>query len=541
MQDGEPEPGTAVAPSIDEEPNLAEFGFAEAVRHGLSLRPRRIASKWLYDAAGSRLFEAICDSEGYYVPRAEAAILRAKGAPIARALGRGVGLVELGSGSSTKVRLLLDALEAPRCYVPIEISQEQLAQAAERLRDDYPDLPILPLALDYMKPFELPPLARQGRIAAFFPGSTLCNLLPHNSAAFLRRMAGILGPGSLFLAGVDLKKDEATLLRAYNEVDGPIWHFNLNILDRMNRELGADFDRTAFRHEALYNRAAGRIEAALPQVRGRGVPGPGAQRRLDAGRGLGRRPAAVLGPPAGEPAGSARRRRPSAVRIDVVDVETRVRTTGFRPAPLVLGDPDQTDGLRRLAVGQGQKQATADRQALRRAIDRAGHVDRATAVDQRLPALGEKARVRGGHEVWKGEAAERIDAEGLLDARAREAIAPERRGRHTVDQVDSVERPGYVQGIDVAAVRQATGRPLRLPVAQQASQQRLRDEFEAPRRPVARRVFRSVGRSCDPRGPDARAACRVATRRAGEGLVCFIQAVVSLEHERLRCRLGLFL
>jgi uncharacterized SAM-dependent methyltransferase len=118
-----------------------------------------------------------------------------------------------------------------------------------------------------MKPFELPPLARQGRIAAFFPGSTLCNLLPHNSAAFLRRMAGILGPGSLFLAGVDLKKDEATLLRAYNEVDGPIWHFNLNILDRMNRELGADFDRTAFRHEALYNRAAGRIEAALVSLR----------------------------------------------------------------------------------------------------------------------------------------------------------------------------------------------------------------------------------------------------------------------------------
>lgn len=270
MQDSPTTRGAAAAPfapSIDEEPNLAEFDFAEAVRHGLALRPRRIASKWLYDGPGSRLFEAICESEDYYIPRAEAAILRAQGDAVARALGPNVSLVELGSGSSTKVRHLLDVLESPRCYVPIEISQEQLAAATGRLSADYPDLPILPLALDYMKPFELPSPARQGRVAGFFPGSTLCNLLPHNTVAFLRRMAGVLGPGSLFLAGVDLKKDETVLLRAYNEVDGPIWHFNLNILDRMNRELCADFDRAAFRHEAVYNRAAGRIEAAIVSLR----------------------------------------------------------------------------------------------------------------------------------------------------------------------------------------------------------------------------------------------------------------------------------
>lgn len=273
----------AALPAIDEEPNLASFGFAEAVAHGLSLRPRRLGSKWLYDDAGARLFERIVASPGYYLGRAEMAILQAQGPALSRALGPGGSLVELGSGSSTKVRILLDALERPRCYLPVEISAAQLQRAAEAIRRDYPGLDVQPLTADYMQDFEIPPRLREGRLLAYFPGSTLCNLLPANSIAFLRRMGRILGPRSLFLAGVDLKKDEAVLLAAYNDPGGPIWQFNLNIVDRMNRELGAGLDRDAFRHEAVYNRAAGRIEAAIVPQHEQEARVAGRRYRLPAG------------------------------------------------------------------------------------------------------------------------------------------------------------------------------------------------------------------------------------------------------------------
>lgn len=256
-------------PSIDdEEPNLADLDFASSIARSLTLQPKRIASKWLYDAEGSRLFDEIVAAPGYYLPRAEMTILRTHSAAIAERLGPDGQLVELGSGSSTKVRALLDALERPGCYVPIEISEAQLMAAADAIRRDYPALPVLPLAADYTKDFELPALtARHARRLAFFPGSTLCNLLPHNSIGFLRRMAAILGPKSLFLVGVDLKKDDAVMLRAYNDPQGPIWHFNLNILRRMNRELGTQLSADDFRHEATWNRAAGRIEAAIYPLR----------------------------------------------------------------------------------------------------------------------------------------------------------------------------------------------------------------------------------------------------------------------------------
>jgi dimethylhistidine N-methyltransferase len=252
-----------VTPAIDEEPNLAAFGFAQSVAHGMTLQPKRIASKWLYDAEGSRLFDDIVASPRYYLPRAEMEILRTRAPAIASAAGPDASLVELGSGSSTKVRILLDALIEPRCYVPIEISEEQLKGAAAAILRDYPLMAVSPLAADYTKDFELPASVQGGRVMAFFPGSTLCNLLPHNSVGFLRRMHAILGPDALFLAGVDLKKDEATMLAAYNDPEGAIWRFNLNVLDRMNRELGTGLDRSAFRHAATYNRAAGRIEAAI--------------------------------------------------------------------------------------------------------------------------------------------------------------------------------------------------------------------------------------------------------------------------------------
>lgn len=264
LSDPPSQPGRDV---IDAEPNLSDYGFARSVAHGLGLRPRRIASKWLYDDAGADLFEGIVSSPGYYVPEAEREILIAHGAEISAALGGGGSLVELGSGSSTKVRHLLDAMPELARYVPIEISRAQLMEAAEGLRRDYPALEVVPIAADFTKPVTLPSDVRGGPVMGFFPGSTLCNLLPENSVGFLREMHALLGSDSLFVVGVDLKKDEPTLLAAYNDPGGAIWHFNLNILDRINRELGATLDKADFRHEAIYNAGAGRIEAAIYPLR----------------------------------------------------------------------------------------------------------------------------------------------------------------------------------------------------------------------------------------------------------------------------------
>ena len=256
---------------IDEEPNLADFNFEQSVLHGLTLRPRRIASKWLYDDIGAALFEDIVSSPGYYVPRAERQILKVHGVEIAEALGEGGSLVEFGSGASTKVRLLLDALPNLHRYVPIEISEAQLLEAADAIRADYPDLTVVPIAGDFTKHVALPAPVREGPVLGFFPGSTLCNLLPQNSAGFLRRMHAILGSNSLFLVGVDLRKRTDKLLSAYNDPGGAIWHFNLNILDRMNRELGTALAKDAFRHEAIYNVEAGRIEAAIYPLRDQSI------------------------------------------------------------------------------------------------------------------------------------------------------------------------------------------------------------------------------------------------------------------------------
>lgn len=252
---------------FNDEPNLADLDFGASVAHGLALRPRRMASKWLYDDRGAALFEDVVASAGYYVARAELEILDGHAAEIGRVLGEGGSLVELGSGASTKVRRLLDAMPGLGRYVPVEISEAQLHEAAAAIRLDYPGLDVVPIAADFTKDFDLPDVVRHGPVLGFFPGSTLCNLLPPNSEAFLRRMHRLLGPDSYFLAGVDLDKDPATLLRAYNDPGGAIWDFNLNILDRMNRELGTGLDKADFRHEATYNREDRRIEAAIYPLR----------------------------------------------------------------------------------------------------------------------------------------------------------------------------------------------------------------------------------------------------------------------------------
>lgn len=264
---------------FDAEPNLADFDFEASVAHGLALRPRRLASKWLYDDIGAALFEGIVASPGYYAARAELEILQAHGPEIARALGPGGSLVELGSGASVKVRRLLDAMHDLTRYVPVEISEAQLRESAEAIRSDYPDLEVTPIAADFTKDLDLSEVVGDGPVLGFFPGSTLCNLLPRNSEAFLRRMHAVLGADSLFLVGVDLQKDEAVLRRAYNEPGGAIWDFNLNILERMNREFDAGLDKADFRHEAIYNTDAQRIEAGIYPLRDLSVTVAG--RRFD--------------------------------------------------------------------------------------------------------------------------------------------------------------------------------------------------------------------------------------------------------------------
>ena len=268
----------------DAEPNLADFAFEASVAHSLSLRPRRLASKWLYDDIGAALFEGIVASPGYYAARAELEILQAHGPEIAEALGAGGSLVELGSGASVKVRRLLDAMPDLARYVPVEISAAQLGESAAAIRADYPALDVVPIAADFTRDFDLSEVVGEGPVLGFFPGSTLCNLLPENSEAFLRRMHALLGPDSLFLVGVDLQKDEAILRRAYNEPGGAIWDFNLNILERMNRELGAGLDPGDFRHEATYNAEAHRIEAAIYPLRDLSVTVAGQSFDLPAGQ-----------------------------------------------------------------------------------------------------------------------------------------------------------------------------------------------------------------------------------------------------------------
>ncbi|MBV8186382.1 MAG: L-histidine N(alpha)-methyltransferase [Alphaproteobacteria bacterium] len=235
--------------------------FQSSVLAGLSRMPRAIPAKFLYDAAGSALFDAICELPEYYLTRTEIGILRQCAGGIAALAGPGCALVEFGSGSSVKSRLLIEALQELVAYVPIDISRHHLDETAQRLRRDYPGLRVEPVCADYMVLKALPaglPLA--SRRLGFFPGSTIGNLEPDEATAFLRRVRGLLGREGALVLGTDLKKDPRRLHDAYNDASGVTAAFTLNLLSRMNRELGADFDLAAFEHEAFYNAAESRIE-----------------------------------------------------------------------------------------------------------------------------------------------------------------------------------------------------------------------------------------------------------------------------------------
>jgi dimethylhistidine N-methyltransferase len=251
--------------AVDVAPDAEEF-LAD-VRRGLGAARKSLPCKWFYDEEGSRLFDAICELSEYYPTRTELSILEKRVGEMTARIGPEAVLVEYGSGSSVKTELLLDRLERAAAYVPIEISREHLLGTVARLHERYPELRIVPVVADYTVDIDLPSSVPTGRRTAFFPGSTIGNFEPEAARAFLKRIRHVVGSGGGLLIGVDLKKDRAVLEAAYDDAPGVTRDFNRNLLVRMNRELGADFDPDAFRHRAVWNEDAGRVEMHLESTR----------------------------------------------------------------------------------------------------------------------------------------------------------------------------------------------------------------------------------------------------------------------------------
>jgi len=251
-------PALAAVHQFDEQ-NAA---FAGDVIGNLSQHPKRLSPKYFYDATGSELFEQITVLPEYYPTRTELGILRDRGDAIAAIIPKGAALVEFGAGATTKVRLLLERCDFG-AYVPVDISGDFLNAQADALRQDFPDLAVYPVAADFTTPFALPTGIAGMPKVGFFPGSTLGNFEPHEASAFLRSARAILGDGAQMIIGVDLEKDERVLYDAYNDSAGVTARFNLNVLVRINRELGGNFDLSAFTHRSIYNRDRHRIEMHL--------------------------------------------------------------------------------------------------------------------------------------------------------------------------------------------------------------------------------------------------------------------------------------
>jgi dimethylhistidine N-methyltransferase len=234
---------------------------------GLRSTPKRLSPAYLYDRRGSQLFEAICELPEYYLTRTETGILMGHAADMAVCVGAEALLLELGSGSSRKTRLLLDALPDLAAYVPVDISRSHLLEAARAVQTAYPRLEVLPVCADFTQPFAVPtPRRAPRRVVVFFPGSTLGNFDPPEAIRLLELMRHAAGAGGGLLLGIDLAKDPTVLERAYDDAAGVTAAFNMNLLVRLNRELGADFEPGRFRHEALWVPAASRIEMHLVSV-----------------------------------------------------------------------------------------------------------------------------------------------------------------------------------------------------------------------------------------------------------------------------------
>ena len=246
----------------DGDVTLADPAFRADVLNGLAARPRAIPARWFYDRRGSELFEAITELPEYYPTRTETGILRAHAGDVARLVGPGRAVVEFGSGSSTKTPIVLGAV-APSAYVPIDISGDFLRQSSAGIAAAFPGLPVLPLEGDFMKPLALPAQVVGLPKLGFFPGSTIGNMIPLASTDLLRTMRASLGEGAMLLIGMDRVKDEQVLVRAYDDAQGVTAAFNLNLLERINRELDGTIPIDRFKHVARWNDERSRIEMHL--------------------------------------------------------------------------------------------------------------------------------------------------------------------------------------------------------------------------------------------------------------------------------------
>lgn len=247
---------------LDLEPTVAVF--LDDVVEGLSQSPKCLPCKYFYDERGSQLFDQICELDEYYLTRAELSVMRQYAGEMAEQIGPEVMLVEYGSGSSIKTRLLLDHLPDPVAYVPVDISREHLEQTAKALAEDYPHIEVLPVCADFTQEFDLPVSVREpSHAAVYFPGSTIGNFTPDEASELLGYIAPLCGTGGGLLIGIDLQKDVGTIEAAYDDAQGVTADFNLNLLRRINRELGGDFRLDRFRHRAVYNPRLGRVELGL--------------------------------------------------------------------------------------------------------------------------------------------------------------------------------------------------------------------------------------------------------------------------------------
>src|SRR6266498_6087204 len=250
------QPASAVPPATSD--------LLSDVIAGLFSNPRTLPCKYFYDERGAALFRKICELPEYYITRTEIDILDRHRAEIASQLGPHIELIGLGTGAGTKTRILIEALERPAAYIPVDISEKQLRKSTALFGKIFPDLEILPLCADYLQPVVLPsPRHKPARNVVYFPGSTIGNFEPDEAVQFLRRVANVCRENGGLLIGADLKKARDVLEAAYNDRAGVTAQFNLNLLERANRELGADFDLDQWRHRAIYNSDAGRIEMHL--------------------------------------------------------------------------------------------------------------------------------------------------------------------------------------------------------------------------------------------------------------------------------------
>ena len=250
----------------DGEQSLADPAFRADVLAGLERRPRAIPARWFYDRRGSELFEAITDLPEYYPTRTERSILETACPEVAQIAGAGRAVVEFGSGSSTKTPILLSAV-APSVYVPIDISGDFLRESSRVLAAQFPELLVLPFEADFMRPLALPKTIADTPKLGFFPGSTIGNMIPLMAVDLLKAMRASLGIGAMLLIGMDRIKDPAVLVPAYDDAQGVTAAFNMNLLERINRELDADVPVEAFRHKAVWNDDRARIEMHLEAQR----------------------------------------------------------------------------------------------------------------------------------------------------------------------------------------------------------------------------------------------------------------------------------